>query len=276
MNTYSKSCSRLAACLVFCAALPAPAALSDYPFKLFAATEDGETRLYAHNQGHSPVTVHVTTSDAPATSPLGTHTVLLVQPHARIALGDVDDVYAVEYSYYVGRIDAAADAHRCYGLPFVDGYAFPITQAYGSRLTSHNNVQNRYAVDFAMPEGTPIVAARAGVVIDVTLDHQAGGVDPDFLYKANTLTIVHDDGTVAEYAHLAPRPPLVRPGQRVEEGSRIAYSGNTGYSTAPHLHFVVSKPGLVDGKILPVSVPFRFCANNALTVRATGSAKSPR
>jgi murein DD-endopeptidase MepM/ murein hydrolase activator NlpD len=137
-----------------------------------------------------------------------------------------------------------------------------VSQAHGGRLTSHNNRENLYAVDFAMPIGSPVVAARGGIVIDVTLRHREGGFSTSYIDKANTVAIVHDDGTVAEYAHLSPGPELIKLGQRVHAGDLLGHSGNTGYSSGPHLHFIVSRPTVTDGKVTRVSVPVLFYAGD--------------
>jgi murein DD-endopeptidase MepM/ murein hydrolase activator NlpD len=113
-----------------------------------------------------------------------------------------------------------------------------------------------------MPRGTPVVAARGGVVIDATLTHEEGGFDMRYLDKANTVAIAHDDGTVAEYAHLSPGAGLITVGQRVQAGDLIGHSGNTGYSSGPHLHFIVSKPAVTEGKVARESVPVVFYANH--------------
>src|SRR5690625_5722784 len=57
--------------------------------------------------------------------------------------------------------------------------------------------------------------------------------------RANFVRILHDDGSMALYAHLDYGGVSVRDGQRVKRGQRIGRSGNTGFSTGPHLHFVV-------------------------------------
>jgi murein DD-endopeptidase MepM/ murein hydrolase activator NlpD len=57
--------------------------------------------------------------------------------------------------------------------------------------------------------------------------------------RANIIRILHNDGTMALYAHLKPEGVLVRVGQRVRKADVIGLSGNTGFSAGPHLHFVV-------------------------------------
>jgi murein DD-endopeptidase MepM/ murein hydrolase activator NlpD len=130
--------------------------------------------------------------------------------------------------------------------PFDFGYRVPfesgrvrVDQGFGGQF-SHNDVQNRYALDFAVPEGTPVLAARGGTVLQVESDFERAGVDRERDGgRANYIRILHDDGTMAMYAHLQPEGVQVRVGQQVREGERIGLSGNTGFSTAPHLHFVV-------------------------------------
>lgn len=105
---------------------------------------------------------------------------------------------------------------------------------------SHQDAENRYALDFAAPVGTPVLAARAGIVMQVQDGYRGHGLD--YAHdggRANFIRILHDDGSMALYAHLAEGGMQVRAGERVEAGQRIGLSGNTGYSTAPHLHFAV-------------------------------------
>ncbi|OTA15659.1 prepillin peptidase [Xenorhabdus vietnamensis] len=80
-------------------------------------------------------------------------------------------------------------------------------------------------VDFAMPVGTPVLAVGDGEVIVSKFDGAAG----------NFIAIRHGRQYTTRYMHL--RKLLVKPGQKVKRGERIALSGNTGRSTGPHLHF---------------------------------------
>ena len=104
---------------------------------------------------------------------------------------------------------------------------------------------NEYAVDFDCPVATPVLAARPGIVVAANAAAQGSGTTPDFLEyrRTNFVLVLHDDGTLGEYMHLAPSGVRVSVGQRVERGDELALSGNTGFSSTPHLHFQVMTAG---------------------------------
>ncbi|HNV79999.1 MAG TPA: M23 family metallopeptidase [Thermomonas sp.] len=138
-------------------------------------------------------------------------------------------------------------------LPPLRGQA-RIDQGFGGSF-SHDDVQNRHALDFAADIGTPVFAARAGTVMQVEAGFRAGGIaSRDNRGRANFIRILHDDGSMALYAHLAVDGVLVRIGQEVTAGQRIGLSGNTGFSTGPHLHFAVQ----VNRGMQLMSIPFRM------------------
>ena len=148
---------------------------------------------------------------------------------------------------------AARPAAYEYRLPF-DYARVRVDQGPGGSF-SHNDPQNRYAVDFALAEGTPIVAVREGVVMQVESDFDKAGLNREkYGGRANFIRLLHDDGSMAVYAHLKPEGVQVRTGQRVRQGERIGLSGNTGFSTAPHLHFVLQ----VNRGMRLESIPFRM------------------
>ncbi|MDE2465673.1 MAG: M23 family metallopeptidase [Alphaproteobacteria bacterium] len=89
-------------------------------------------------------------------------------------------------------------------------------------------------VDFAVPVGTPVMAAGAGVI-------KFEGVERGY---GNFLMIKHNQEYTTAYAHLSRFAPGIHVGVRVRQGQIVAYSGNTGLTTGPHLHYEVR----VDGK----------------------------
>lgn len=120
---------------------------------------------------------------------------------------------------------------------------------------SHSEEQSRYAIDAAADEGTPVLAARDGVVMEVQDDYVGAGLDREkFAGRANVVRVLHSDGSMAVYAHLRPESVTVQAGRHVYAGQPLGESGNTGYSTGPHLHFCIQ---LNRGMKL-VSVPFRL------------------
>ena len=140
-------------------------------------------------------------------------------------------------------------------------YAYPlrtselrIEQGWGG-VYSHNDDQNRHAVDFAADIGAQVIAARAGTVMEVESDFERAGLDTrQYARSANFVRIVHDDGTMALYAHLQQNGVLVRAGQLVRKGEVIGRAGNTGFTTGPHLHFAVQ----ANRGMRLESIPFRM------------------
>ncbi|MBT8099565.1 MAG: M23 family metallopeptidase, partial [Gammaproteobacteria bacterium] len=157
-----------------------------------------------------------------------------------------------KYEYIAGDPRAEHRPTSSYRVPFSSATRFPITQAYPDIIT-HAAPDSRHAVDIAMPVGTDIFAARGGIVFDVSSDNFEGGLDPVRNGPtANVVQILHDDGTYAVYAHLNWNSIRVRPGERVVRGQYIADSGNTGFSSGPHLHFAVLKNAGMRTESVPV------------------------
>jgi murein DD-endopeptidase MepM/ murein hydrolase activator NlpD len=168
----------------------------------------------------------------------------------------------------VGRVDADHDDDYLYRLPYGDGVSFPVIQAYESKF-SHRGVE-RFTVDFAMPVGTPVHAAREGVIALVEDSHEAGCAREECGRFANFIVVLHSDGTTGEYFHLEQGSAVVRPGEHVARGERLALSGNTGFSTAPHLHFGVYRTDSHGGT---QSLATRFRARGGIVVAPRSGAR---
>jgi len=180
-----------------------------------------------------------------------------------LTLYPIDEAKRASYRdifYWVpGDMAARHDDAFLYQLPFASGAQYPLVQGFGGGW-SHRGA-SRYAVDFAMPVGTAVHAARPGVVVQTVAHNDKGGASRRYAAYANFIVILHTDGTTGEYHHLQKNGVNVSVGEAVKAGDLIGYSGNTGFSSLPHLHFAVYRPKpLGDFE----SLPFRF-VNNART-----------
>jgi murein DD-endopeptidase MepM/ murein hydrolase activator NlpD len=172
-----------------------------------------------------------------------------------------------DFGYVIGVPGAEHAPKGPYRAPFANARSFTVSQAPPDNFT-HIDPSSRYAIDFAMPEGSAVHAAREGVVINVAHRFYKGGLAPSSQDEANFVQILHDDGTNAIYAHLQMDSIRVQPGQRVARGEYIANSGNTGFSSGPHLHFAV----LRNAGMRNVSVPLTFAGpGRKVVVPRTGS-----
>ncbi|MEA3374419.1 MAG: peptidoglycan DD-metalloendopeptidase family protein [Campylobacterota bacterium] len=163
--------------------------------------------------------------------------------------------FSSSFSWVMGSASAEHNDEVSYRLPFAAGSSVVVSQGFNG-TTTHNGF-SRYAVDFQVPIGTPIYAARAGTVVSAESKHNKGGFSKSYGKYANYIVIEHDDLTLGKYYHLKKDGVSVKVGQKVNRGELIGQSGNTGYSSGPHLHFSVSKVD-PDSKKRPLTVPFRF------------------
>lgn len=152
--------------------------------------------------------------------------------------------YKSAYFFITGSLYAQHDNTTVYSLPYPSGVKHKVTQGFNGSFSHSGNDQ--YAIDWAMKEGSKICAARDGVVVGVRDYFSEGAPDESYRSKANFVIIKHIDGTYAEYLHIMEGGAQVYVGQDVKAGDVIALSGNTGYSSGPHLHFSVYKT--IDGK----------------------------
>ena len=221
-----------------------------------------ELRLVAHNGLHAPVEVGLVINASTGVrgaregellrwvvAARGSRVLLRLPLEQGTAAPQVD----FHYDYMPGDPNAVHSATNGYRAPFVSAANYPITQAFPDNVT-HQSPDSEYAIDIAMPVGTDVLAARGGIVFDVIGTNYSGGTDREaHLHSANIVRILHDDGTFAVYAHLNWNSIRVRPGERVQAGQYIADSGNTGFSSGPHLHFAVQRNAGMRIEALPVA-----------------------
>ncbi|MFK8061004.1 MAG: M23 family metallopeptidase [Polaribacter sp.] len=146
-----------------------------------------------------------------------------------------------------------------YALPFLKGKRYKVLQGQNTNFT-HKGLRSRYAIDFKMNVGQTICAIKDGVVISVKQDSDKGGKSKKYFNDGNYILIYHNDGLFTQYVHLKKNGVLVKRGDSVKKHQPIGYSGNTGMSTEPHLHFGVYKTtpkGFISIPFILNSIPTR-------------------
>ena len=146
------------------------------------------------------------------------------------------------FNLYYGPSNLSSyDSLYNYNLPFLKGKRYKVLQGQNTNFTHKGNF-SKYAIDFKMNIGQTVCAIREGLVIQVKENSNKGGRNKKFFNDANYILIAHSDGTYSQYVHLKKDGAIVSKGDYVKKGQPIGYSGNTGMSTEPHLHFGVFKP----------------------------------
>ena len=159
--------------------------------------------------------------------------------------------------------------------PFWIGQGFDSSGRKEEYVRSHTvldldgfKADDRYSLDFCVKEGSPLLATKSGIIHEVFVDSNENhnGIDPEEAIQCpvNYFVIDHEDGTHSLYFHLmkngiAPNKEgerLLQMGDQVEQGQLIGYSGNTGWSIIPHLHYSLIEEG--DWTENRKSIPFSF------------------
>ena len=225
-------------------------------------TNNGVVYVYVNNRLAGPLQVQLSAGsstrnmDAWPSLPV----TYLLEPRKRQLLTQLQAIDAnAPMIRDLKRLRVPGDPHAipdevAYSLPIDENSRWELGQEFNGEY-SHHDEQNRYAVDFIVPIGTPVLAARAGVVMETIANYDTGGQNAKiYADRANFIRILHDDGSMALYAHLKESGILVSIGQRVGLGEPIGYSGNTGFSSGPHLHFALQ----INTGMRLVSIPFKM------------------
>lgn len=222
--------------------------------------------LHGKNSNYFPVTIELDMSLTNMTSSKGNPVVAVIEGRSEVKLTDLkvkkeNKSWGMKNSYifYQGSIFAKHDNRFAYKLPFKKGETHRLDQGYNGSF-SHTG-DSRFALDFNMEVGTEVYAARQGLVVEVEEGFSKGGEDRSLMDKANHITILHEDGTFAQYSHLRKSGVLVRIGQKVRAGDIIGFSGATGFVTGPHLHFSVLKAKKGGGF---VTIPIKFTTKDGI------------
>jgi len=234
-----------------------PAAADDSPAELVIERRGQDVVAYAVNRLSGPVEIELNALelvDMANDTALPLRQVLPARARVRLVGLTAQSPHAKQSL----RLDAtpgppgriARDV--AYSLP-VDETVFELGQGFHGGF-SHQDRANRYAIDLIVAEATPVLAARAGIVMQAEGNFGEGGVDASLSRRANLIRVLHEDGSMALYAHLQQGGVFVLPGDTVSLGQVIGRAGSTGYSSGPHLHFAVQ----VNAGLALASIPFRM------------------
>src|SRR5262245_9268843 len=233
--------------------------------------KDRSVTIFAHNRESYEVTITVKATLKNMTSSVKLpytraleggfrQPILKFLPGAR---GEGEWEYSWEW--ILGSSDARHDDSVIYDLPYKGTYKV----SQGFHGTDSHTGENEYAVDWDMPVGAAVHAAREGTVVAVRSRNNKGGPSNKFGDLSNFIWIRHPDRTIGSYEHLKQGGAVVKAGDVVSRKQLIGYSGNTGWTSGPHLHFSATRP--VDGTKYE-SFPIRFYSTAGVITPTQGRA----
>jgi murein DD-endopeptidase MepM/ murein hydrolase activator NlpD len=217
--------------------------LKSQNIKVFYENKPQGYVVYAANSEFCPVSISLDLEISNLLFSEGKKKVFVIPPtNEKFKIGELSVIkttaehkFIYNYIYALGDVTLSNyDKSFEYDLPFQKGKSYNVYQGYNGNF-SH---QNENSIDFTMPEGTEILAARDGIIIEVVVNNTKSCPTKDCAKYNNYITIMHPDGTFANYSHIKYNGSQYKRGDKVKKGDLIAYSRNVGYSSGPHLHFV--------------------------------------
>ena len=199
----------------------------------------------ADNGEYCPVSVKVNLELNNLSSSEGNNKVFVIPPRTKNYL--ITKLLLIKpgrYGYksktkfnYGNSLKEQYDEEYVYHLPYKNKSEFTLSQGYHGTRTH----QAKNALDFSMPIGTDVHAAREGIVIKVVETNNKTCDKKECAKYNNSILIYHPDGTFSSYLHINTNEALVAVGEKIMKGQVIAKSGNIGWSSGPHLHLEVFK-----------------------------------
>lgn len=204
-------------------------------------------KVFAANNEFCPVSIQAqftlenlkssVANDSIVVTPAGSSKFLIATLTPTVTSGKIGFKY--DFKFQLGDVTSKKwNETYTYQLPFANRQRFKVSQGYGGNSTH----QDLNALDFEMPLKTPIHAAKSGTVVRIVNHNNRNCFDVGCEKYNNFILVYHEDGTFAEYGHIYYKSNVVNLGDKVTKGQQLCLSGNTGYSSGPHLHFAVYLP----------------------------------
>ncbi len=167
--------------------------------------------------------------------------------------------FSYSNTYNFGNaLQESFDEDYVYSLPYEKGKTQTIFQGYNGKF-SH---KNEFSLDFDLKMGSPILAAREGIVVEAVSNNTRSCPDISCAKYNNRIIIMHSDGTFADYSHLKQGGVTVNKGEQVKKDQLLGYSGSTGFASGPHLHFSVFI-NRIDGSRTSIKTKFKTSESEA-------------
>lgn len=235
--------------------------------RFYNETVNREYTVYADNNELMPISAQFKFKATNLTNSLADNEIVVIPPKSKKFLIahlkpiQIKGATKFEYtnSFNFGDVSSRKyDVDYVYDLPFENAKTQLIFQGYNGKF-SH---QNEFSLDFNLKIGEKVMAARDGIVVQVVDSFNQSCPTISCAKYNNKILIMHSDGTFADYAHLKYQGSAVKKGDLVKKGQHIGFSGNTGFSSGPHLHFMVFM-NEIDGKRTSVKTLFKTAENAA-------------
>ncbi|WP_299765332.1 M23 family metallopeptidase [uncultured Dokdonia sp.] len=217
---------------------------ANHDVKVYYEKSDNGYIIYADNNEYCPVSIQLEFTVTNLRLHDQNNSVYVIQPHQKkqlvtqLTVIDKRKGYKLSYTSLTNYGDTTKDTYDQeyhYDLPFAKGASFQVDQGYNGTFSHYT----KNALDFDMPIGSEVHAIRDGIVVKVVKQHNQNCGTKECKQYNNHIIIYHSDGTFAEYTHLKQNGATVAIGDSIRQGQLIGYSGNTGWSTGPHLHLEV-------------------------------------
>lgn len=204
-------------------------------------TKNG-AKITVENNEYCPVSIMFRFAGNNVASSVFNDEIVLIEARTKGILTELKQVnpyksydFNYEVKYIQGNIKQIKGDDYLYSLPFESGKKYKLIQGYNGKF-SHQGIN---ALDFNLKTGDQVLAAREGIIVATKYDSDTACLDLKCSDWANKVIIYHSDGTFGEYLHFKKDGVVVKPGDSVKQGQFLGYSGNTGFSSGPHLHFDV-------------------------------------
>ena len=235
--------------------------------RFYNEIENRNVLIFADNEEPMPMSAKFNFKLSNLSSTLSNDEIIVIPPKTKrfpvAKLTEIKPNAANKFTYssiinFGNALQENFDDDYVYSLPFAEGKTHLIFQGYDG-MFSH---QNEFALDFDLKNGDEILAAREGIVVEVENTHNQNCPNISCAKFNNKILIMHSDGTFADYSHLKYKGSVVKKGDVVAKNQLIGYSGSTGFSSGPHLHFAVFI-NRIDGKRTFIKTKFKTSESEA-------------